>query len=73
MSVWKEYEEVWHGRRTRYGIFIIIILVYLFLMYAFIQSLKVDPLLPALIVVVMIFLLPVFVFFIDFLFYEDQT
>jgi len=73
MAVWKNDEDIFHGRRTRFGIFILIILIYVFLMYAFVQSLKVDPLLPALIVVAMIFLLPVCVFFIDTLFYEDQT
>ena len=71
--VWKDDNDVFHGRRTRYGVFILIAIVYIFLMYAFVQSLKVDPLLPALIVVAMVFLLPVCVFFIDALFYEDQT
>jgi len=73
MAIWKEDKEIWHGRRTRFGIFILIILIYIFLMYAFVQSMKIDPLIPVLIAVVMIFLLPVCVFFIDVLFYEDQT
>ena len=73
MGVWIPRSKVLHGRRVNYGVFILIIVAYIILMKAFVETIKFDPVLPVLIVVVMIFLIPVFVFVIDLLFNEDQT
>ncbi len=73
MGVWIPRKKVLHGRRVNYGIFILIIVIYIALMKAFVETIKYDPVLPVLIVAVMVFLIPVFVFVMDLLFNEDQT
>lgn len=72
MGIWKDTHEIFYSNRRRYLIFVLIALIYIFLFASFLYSINIDPLIPALIVVVMIFLIPVFMLLVDVLFYESD-
>lgn len=71
--VWKDMEEVWHGRKgINYLAVILVVLVYILLIYALLTSIRSgsDTLLILLLIVALIVMVPIAIFLVDLAVYE---